>query len=70
MPTNPFGMKKEAFRGGFYVQGTIPYSEIRAVEFENIARPSNQQRTTYDGFELNFYLQKIRGSIDKYYGFE
>ena len=54
----------------FYVQGTIPYSEIRAVEFENIARPSNQQRTTYDGFELNFYLQKIRGSIDKYYGFE
>ena len=51
-----------------YEEGFVPYSEIRAVEFENIARPNNKQRTTYDGFELHFYLQPHEGSIESYYG--
>ena len=69
MDDTPYKVYKPAGDDSYY-PGTIPCSEIRAVEFENIARPSDQQRTTYDGFELNFYLKKIGGSIDEYYNFK
>ena len=42
-------------KGSNVTNKTIKYSEIRAVRFENRVRPANNQRRTYDGYDLTPY---------------
>ena len=50
--------------------GEIPMNEINAVKFENIVRPINNQRTTYDGYDLEFYLYPTDKTFEEYYNLE
>ncbi|MCR5193604.1 MAG: hypothetical protein K6D59_09900 [Bacteroidales bacterium] len=44
------------FKPGSHVSNhEISYGEIRAVKFENRVRPGNNQRRTYDGYDLTPY---------------
>ena len=50
--------------------GKIPYNEISAVMFENIVRPKNDKRTTYDGYDLSYYLKFNEQSFKQYYNLQ
>ena len=50
-----------------YMIGKIPNNEISAVMFENIVRPKNDKRTTYDGYDLSYYLKFTEQSFRDYY---
>ena len=53
-----------------YAVGEISKSEIDAVKFENIVRPKNNPRTTYDGYDLKYYLYPTDKTLQEYYNLE
>ena len=53
-----------------YAVGKISRCEIDAVKFENIVRPKNNQRTTYDGYDLKYYLYPTNKTLQEYYNLE